>query len=137
MKNLIFAAGMTLTLILTCNASAAEKKEFIAAVDKDGIQRVEMVGGDFFYTPAIITLKVNVPVEIKIKKEPGIVPHNIVIKEPSAGIAFNEPLSTEPKVIRFTPVKTGEYPFYCDKKPPLLKSHKDKGMAGIFRVTDR
>lgn len=137
MRNFIFSAGMALTLIFICSAAAAEKKEFIASVDKDGIQRVEMVGGEYFFEPAIITLRVNVPVEIKIKKEPGIVPHNIVIKEPSAGIVFSEPLSTEPKLIRFTPVRTGEYPFYCDKKPPLLKSHKDKGMDGIFRVTDK
>lgn len=137
MRNFILAVCLTASFIFTCKAAATEKKEFIAGIDKDGIQRVEMIGGEYFFSPAIITLKVNVPVEIKIKKEPGIVPHNIVIKEPAAGITFNEPLSTEPKVIRFTPVRTGEYPFYCDKKPPLLKSHKDKGMAGIFRVTDR
>lgn len=137
MRNFIFIASMVFILILTCNAATAEKKEFIAVVDKDGIQRVEMVGGEYFFSPDTITIKVNLPVEIRIKKEPGIVPHNIVIKEPSAGIDFNEALSTEPKLLRFTPVKTGEFPFYCDKKPPILKSHKDKGMTGIFRVVEK
>lgn len=137
MRILIFAASIVFIFIFTYNGTAAEKKEFIATIDKDGIQRVEMIGGEYFFNPNIIIIKLNVPVEIKIKKEPGIVPHNLVIKEPSAGIDFNEPLSTEPKLIRFTPVETGEYLFYCDKKPPLLRSHKDKGMTGIFKVIEK
>lgn len=51
---------------------AKEKKAFKAGVDKDNIQRIEIVGGNYFFNPDYIIVKVNVPVELIIKKEPGI-----------------------------------------------------------------
>jgi plastocyanin domain-containing protein len=58
----------------------------------------------------------------------------IVIKAPEAGIDISESLSTEPKIIRFTPIKTGKYVFYCAKKFLFFKSHRDKGMEGVLEV---
>jgi plastocyanin len=77
-----------------------------------------------------------VPVEIKIKKEPTIVPHSFVIKTPEAGMDIVESLGSEPKTIRFTPTKAGKYPFYCDKKFLSSKSHREKGMEGIIEVLE-
>jgi plastocyanin domain-containing protein len=79
---------------------------------------------------------VNVPVEMRISKEAGVVPHNIVINAPDAGIDFNETLGKEPKVIKFTPKKVGKYLFSCDKKLLFFKSHKDKGMEGVIEVVE-
>jgi len=59
-----------------------------------------------------------------------------VIKEPEAGIDINESLSSEPKVIRFTPKKVGKYPFYCDKKLLFFEGHRKKGMEGIIEVAE-
>jgi plastocyanin len=78
---------------------------------------------------------VNVPVEITIKKESGFAPHDIVLHAPEAGIDFKVELSTEQKVIKFTPTKVGKYPFYCDHRF-LFWSHRAKGMEGILEVTD-
>ncbi len=72
--------------------------------------------------------------ELKIRKEPGITPHNIVIKEPDAGIDIRESLDSEPKIIRFTPKKIGKYPFYCDKRLLFFKSHRERGMEGTLEV---
>ena len=113
---------------------AADRKEVIATVDKDGIQRVEIVSGSYFFTPNYIVVKVNVPVEIKIRKEGGIIPHNFVIKAQDAGIDVNVDLGTEPKTVNFTPVKIGSYPFYCEKKIIFMKSHREKGMEGVLVV---
>ncbi len=115
---------------------AAERQEFVAPVDKDGIQRVEMVGGSYFFRPNYIILKVNVPVELKISKEAGLIPHNIVIHAPEAGIEIKAELSTEPQIIKFTPTKTGKYPFYCDKKLLFFESHREKGMEGTIEVRE-
>jgi plastocyanin len=68
-----------------------------------------------------------------VKKEAGK-PHNIVIKAPEAGVDVKESLSTEPKAIKFTLEKIGRYPFYCDKKFPLSKSHRERGMKGTIEV---
>jgi plastocyanin domain-containing protein len=117
------------------NLNAAEK-QFVATVDKDGIQRIEMLAGEYFFDPNYLVVKVNVPVEITIKKEPTIIPHAFVIKAPDAGMDIHESLSSDPRTIRFTPTKTGKYPFYCDKKFLFFKSHREKGMEGIIEVTD-
>ena len=62
-------------------------------------------------TPKEIILKVNVTVGLTIKKELSMVPHDIVIKSPGAGMDIDESISTGPKTIKFTPTKTGRFPF--------------------------
>lgn len=114
----------------------AQTKEFTAKVDKDGIQRVEIKGGSYYYDPNHIIVKVNVPVELNIKKEKGMTPHDINLKAPDAGIDFSESLGKDSKSIKFTPTKTGKYEFYCSKKLPFAKGHREKGMEGILEVRD-
>ena len=121
---------------LMSTAWGAETREiYKATVDSSGIQKVEMLGGSYFFKPNDVVVKVNVPVEITIKKESGFVPHNIVLHAPEAGIDFKVELSNEPKVLKFTPMKVGAYPFYCDHRF-LFWSHRAKGMEGILEVTE-
>ncbi len=119
-----------------CLAAAAKETLTVVPIDKDGVQRVDMVGGSYFFKPNHIVVKVNVPVELKVTKEAGfsLVPHDIVAKSPEAGIVFQESLSSTAKIIKFTPTKTGKYPIYCSKKAPLSKSHREKGMEGVIEV---
>jgi plastocyanin domain-containing protein len=142
MKNFVLLLSV---LALVCGFSgaipAAEEKPkeeilFTATIDKDGVQRVEIVGGGYFFNPNHIVVKVNVPVELKIRKEGRIVPHDIVMKAAEAGIDFSVSLSKEPQVVRFTPTKTGSYPFYCSKKLLFLESHREKGMEGTLEVVE-
>ncbi|MDQ5986908.1 MAG: hypothetical protein CSYNP_02643 [Syntrophus sp. SKADARSKE-3] len=128
-----------LAVVFLCQlaATAAEKKEFIAKIDKDGVQRIEMVGGSYFFNPNYIVVSVNVPVEIKIRKESGVIPHDIVLKAPEAGIDFQLELKDTPQTVRFTPTKVGTYPFDCSKKVLFFGSHKDKGMEGTLEVRAR
>ncbi|MFA4828745.1 MAG: hypothetical protein WC855_04395 [Thermodesulfovibrionales bacterium] len=113
-----------------------EKKVFKAAIGNDGIQRTEIIGGEYFFEPYHIIVKINVPVELTVRKKPGIVPHDIIVNAPEAGINFKEDLSKEPKVIKFTPKKTGQYPVYCSKKLLFFKSHKERGMEGLLEVVE-
>jgi len=127
------------TLLLTAfviSASAEEEKAVVVPIASDGVQRLEMLGGEYFFKPKHIIVKINVPVEIIIKKEAGVVPHNIVLKAPEAGIDISENLGTAPKTVRFTPTKKGKYEFTCDKKLLFFKSHKDRGMEGILEVVE-
>jgi plastocyanin domain-containing protein len=131
-----------LLLILACCAlplvtRAAEERIFRAEADKDGVQRVEIVGGSYFFKPRHIVVKVNAPVELRVRKESGFVPHNIALKAPEAGIEFEESLDSDTaKVIRFTPTKTGTYPFQCSKKLLFFESHREKGMHGVLEVVE-
>ena len=129
-------ALLILLLIFSAGVVNGENKQFIASIDQDGVQRVEVLAGEYFFDPNYILVKVNVPVEIKIKKEPTIVPHSFITKAPEAGMDIYESLSSEPKIIRFTPTKVGKYPFYCDKKFLFSKSHREKGMEGVIEVIE-
>ena len=113
-----------------------KKKAYTAIVDTDGVQRVTISGGSYFFEPDHIIVKVNVPVELTIKKESGIVPHNIIINAPDADMDINESLSDKPKIIQLIPKKIGKYPFYCDKRLLFFKSHKEKGMEGVIEVVE-
>jgi len=117
-------------------ARAEETKELnTAATNSIGVQKVEILAGSYFFKPKDIQVKVNIPVEMTIKREAGVAPHDIVLQAPEAGIAIKEELGTEPKVIKFTPTKAGKYPFYCDHRF-LFWTHRAKGMEGVLEVTE-
>jgi plastocyanin len=113
---------------------AVKEKRVVAVADADGVQRVEVVGGGYFFDPNYIVVKVNVPVELKVRKEAGFTPHDMVVKAPEAGIDFAESLGKDPKTITFTPKTIGKYEMYCSKKLIFVKSHKDRGMVGTIEV---
>lgn len=131
-----FAVFLLIAGVSFAQDTGQEKKVFKAAIDKDGIQRAEITGGEYFFEPYHIIVKINVPVELRVRKKPGIVPHDIIVNAPEAGINFKEDLSKEPKVIKFTPKKTGKYPVYCSKKLLFFKSHKERGMEGLLEVIE-
>lgn len=117
----------------------SKEKRFVATVGPDGVQQVEITGGEYYFEPNHIVLKVNVPVEFKVKEAKDtswFIPHDIVVKAPESGIDFKVSLKKEPQTVKFTPTKAGKYSFYCDKKPPFGKSHKDKGMEGVIEVVE-
>ena len=110
------------------------EKRFVALVGKDGVQHVEIVGGEYYFDPNFIVVKVNTPVELKVKKAPGIVSHDIVVKAPEAGIDFKTDLGKEWMTVTFTPTRPGKYEMFCDKKFLWFKSHRDRGMEGSIEV---
>lgn len=116
---------------------AAKEKRVVATVDPDGVQRVEILGGDYYFDPNYIVVKVNVPVELTLKKKKGYVPHDIMVKAPEAGIDFKVDMKSEnPPVVKFTPTKVGNYTMYCDKRLLWFKSHRERGMEGTIEVVE-
>ncbi|CAG1064710.1 plastocyanin [uncultured bacterium] len=116
--------------------SAEESGVYTAAADSDNVQRVELTAGSYFFKPEQIIVRAGVPVELVIRNESKVVPHNFVMESPEAGMDFSESLSGNGNltVVRFTPTRPGKYPFYCDKKLLFFKSHKDRGMEGVVEV---
>lgn len=112
-----------------------EKVSTAAVTQEDQNQVVELLGDSYFFKPDRIVVKANVPVELKVRKAPGMVPHNFVIDAPQAGVRVKEEIGKEPKTILVTFSTPGEYPFFCSKKPPLLKAHRARGMEGTIVVT--
>jgi len=130
MKSTLFALAVTL------GASIAIAQEPSAPVkpDADGVQRITLTSGSYFFKPGRIVVKANVPVELLASRESGITPHNLVIQAPEAGVTVDQELAVEPKKIAFVATKPGKYPFYCSKKLPFMAGHREKGMEGVLEV---
>jgi plastocyanin domain-containing protein len=125
----------TIVIAFSLDQVVGKEKEYYAATNDKGVQEVEITGDSYYFSPDHIIVKVNIPVEFKIKKNSvGIVPHNIIVDAPEAGIFISESIKIEPRVLRFTPAKIGKYSFYCDKRLLFFKSHREKGMEGMLEV---
>ncbi|MCK5503588.1 MAG: quinol oxidase [Thermodesulfovibrionia bacterium] len=132
----IFVLSILMMLSLLALNVKAQENFYRASIDIDGVQRVEIVGGSYYFDPEHIIVKVNMPVELIFRKMPGITPHNIIIEAPDAGIDFKVDMSKDPKTVKFTPAKTGIYAMYCDKRFLFFKNHRDKGMKGVLEVVE-
>lgn len=126
---MLFLAGMLGSAALNAETTPTNDANTQTAVIVNGVQQVNMLAGSFFYKPNQVTVKVNVPVELMIKKESGMIPHNFVIESPDAGVVVKEELSSDVKTIRFTPTAIGKIPFYCTHG-----THRDRGMEGVIDV---
>ncbi len=116
-------------------SSTVKEKRVVATLDSDGVQRVDITAGEYYFDPNYIAVKANIPVEFKVKKVPGYISHDIMVKAPDAGIDFKVDLSDkEAKAIKFTPTKVGKYTMECDKRFLFFKSHKERGMEGVIEV---
>jgi plastocyanin domain-containing protein len=140
MKNLLafFLFYVGAIVCVTCRADSllADQKVYKSTTAPDGIQHVHIEGGSYFFKPSRVIVRVNVPVELAVSVDSGVVPHSLVIQAPEAGIMVDEKLSPATKIVRFTPTKTGKYPFYCNNKLLFFMSHREKGMEGLLDVVD-
>ncbi|CAG9262595.1 Heme/copper-type cytochrome/quinol oxidases, subunit 2 [Burkholderia diffusa] len=105
-----------------------------APVDADGVQRVAIVGGSYFFRPSHVIVRAHVPVELTVSAEPGVVPHSFKIDAPQAGIAVHTELGTTPRTLRFTPTAPGRFAYYCTHRLLFLRSHRERGMEGVLDV---
>src|SRR5262245_3307206 len=121
-------------LLLASTVVLAQAPSSPVKPDADGVQRVRVTSGSYFFDPKRIVVKANVPVELLVSRESGITPHNFVIRAEAAGVMVEEDLATEPKKVAFTPTKPGAYAFYCSKKLPFVAGHREKGMEGVLEV---
>ena len=126
--------AQALMLAMFAAYALAQEQPQVAKTDADGVQRVRLVAGSYFFKPNHIVVKVNVPVELTASRESGITPHDLVVRAEEAGLAVKEDLGSDPKKITFTATKAGKYAIYCSKKLPFMAGHREKGMEGILEV---
>ncbi|MBI5467819.1 MAG: quinol oxidase [Deltaproteobacteria bacterium] len=112
------------------------KEPFVAGTGPDGVQRAEVAGGSYYFKPERIVVRVNQPVELRLRNESLITPHDFILKAPEAGIDISVTLRNEPAAVKFTPAKTGVYTFYCGRRFLFFKSHRAQGMEGAVEVVE-
>ncbi|HLB16297.1 MAG TPA: cupredoxin domain-containing protein, partial [Burkholderiales bacterium] len=75
------------------------------------------------------------PVELTLTSAATVVPHNLILKDPAAGLSVAPDVGPrETAKVSFTPTKPGTYVFYCDKKLLFFPSHREQGMEGRLEV---
>lgn len=114
-------------------ASAEEAVEL--AVGEDGVQRGIITVDSYSYTPSHLIARAGKPVELALTSVTDIVPHNFLLKEPTAGLDVEQDVKAGKTVtVRFTPTQPGTFTFYCDKQLLFFKSHRERGMEGRLEV---
>jgi plastocyanin len=107
--------------------------EATAAIGADQVQEVKVEVNSFYFKPSRINVLVSTPVRLILKNKALIIPHNISMDSPDAGLKFDKDIGAGRTVtVEFTPNKAGEYLFFCDKD-----GHKNKGMTGTIVVKER
>ena len=92
--------------------------------------------GSYFIKPEKISVKVGEPVTLKLTNSASVVPHDLKIVAPGAGIDVKVDVAAgKTASVSFTPTKAGTYEMVCGKKLMFFASHKEKGMHGVLEVT--
>lgn len=96
---------------------------------------IEVSLDSYSITPNRIVVNVNEPVTLKVTNKATLIPHDLIIKVPEAGIDVEVDLHAgKSGETTFTPTRAGTYEMLCNKKLLFFKSHKDKGMHGVLVV---
>lgn len=107
----------------------------VLEADSDGVQRATLTLDSYSYTPKHVIVQAGKPVELTMMSVTTLTPHNFIVKEPAAGLMIDQDVRAgASKTIRFIPIQTGVFSFYCDKKLLFFKSHREKGMEGVLEV---
>jgi plastocyanin len=105
--------------------------EAVAQIEGD-VQKVRVEAHTYYFEPNRIVVRSGIPVELTLKNNSLVVPHNFTLKAPEAGIDIDRNLGFKGgAVLHFTPTKPGEYEFVCGKG-----SHMSKGMTGTLVVRE-
>lgn len=128
--------GRVLAVAALClGIGTAAAQDATATLGPDGVQRIAIVGGSYFFRPARIVARASVPLEIQLSVERGVIPHRLVLEDPAGQPRVDVALDTEPRIVRLT-LTAGDYPFYCPNRLLWFPSHRDQGMTGVLEIRE-
>lgn len=122
-------------LVCATHANAQDAPPYQAPTDADGVQRVSIVGGGYFFKPARIVAKAGRPLELNVRMEQGIVPHRFVLEGADGKPLADIELAEAPKTVRVE-LAAGNYAFHCPNRLLMFKSHRERGMSGTLEVRE-
>ena len=131
--------SLGLSLALAAVTLAAEPASmgppFMVPIDADGVQRTTVILDSYSYQPAHLIVEKGKPVELTLKSVTTLTPHNFIIKDPAGSLSIEQDTGAgKTALLKFTPMQSGTFPIYCDKRLWPLPSHRDKGMEGKLEV---
>jgi len=123
-KTPCFSGTVIMVLFLVCGV----------AYGADAVRVIAVGMGDYRFQPDVLELHAGEPVRLELTNTDGMTPHNFTLKaagEPGLDI---DVAAGETKIVELTAPVSGTYTFYCNKKLPFMKSHRDRGMEGALIV---
>lgn len=131
--------SLGLSMVLAVPTLAADPASigppFTVPVDSDGVQRTTVILDSYSYQPGHLIVEKGKPVELTLKSVTILTPHNFIIKDPGGSLAVEQDVSAgKTALLKFTPMQSGTFPIYCDKRLWPWPSHRDKGMEGKLEV---
>jgi len=108
-----------------------------AAFAGDGSpQTLRITLGEYRFSPAQLRIPAGQPAILELANSDRFTSHNFTLQDRDGGLDIDITVSAGGVVkVPFTPQVPGDYVFYCNKKLPLLKSHRARGMQGTLAVT--
>ena len=98
-------------------------------------REIAITMGDYHYAPDVIEMDRGQTVILHLSNTDGITPHNFTLVDASAGLDVDTDIGAgTPVRISLTPQRPGTWTWYCNKKLPFMKSHRDRGMQGTLVV---
>ncbi len=92
--------------------------------------------GDYRFSPHELTLEAGQPVLLELTNTDKLTPHNFTLEDSAGKLDINIDVSAgTTREVALTPEVPGTYSFYCSRKLPFLKSHRERGMEGTLIVT--
>jgi len=129
----LFFVGGPLSWTTGKTLKAAES--LILPRDPDGMQRGTILLTSYTFSPNLIVIMAGRPVELTLKNDSFLVPHNFVITHETIGLHHEVTVSAGDSVtVQLLLTTPGRYPFYCDKQLLFFPSHREQGMEGVLEV---
>ena len=127
---------LVLVLVFLCVPSLVEPASPVILIPgQDGVQRIKIVLGSYFYSPNEIIIQANEPVIIELENESFWTPHNFVIGDPKMKMHHEINVSPGDTVnLQLLLVSPGRYTFYCNNQLLFFPSHREEGMEGVLEV---
>jgi len=98
-------------------------------------QTISVKLGDYRYRPDRLEVTAGTPVILQLTNTDRITPHNFTLKHEQAGFNLDiDIVAGKTQKVIFTPVRPGNYTFFCNKKLLFFKSHREHGMEGTLVI---
>ena len=99
-------------------------------------KRIQILLGDYRFSPHELTIETGQVVLLELTNTDNLTPHNFTLKDETGNLDIDIDISAgTTREVSFTPEVPGTYSFYCSKKLPFMKSHRERGMKGALVVT--
>lgn len=131
-SRLVVASGIAWAVAWAPNL-LAQDQAVPATIDSDGVQRITIIGGSYFFRPDRLRARAGQPLHLTVRMEEGIVPHRFVLDGPDGKPVADIELATEAKTVQIN-LPPGAYPFSCPNRLLLFKSHHERGMSGTLEI---